>query len=195
MLSAFCWDSSVALARTMLLHLKIRSSWWHPTLIPPHLALTWGSYARAKLHASWQTVVALCCMLLLTPKEVCAKDVSWDLSISVLSSACVNQGTGCGQEPSSCEAQPNQWSGGTHTLEADLGETLTWSVCGHTVSPVASWGREANLDPCLLSNHSWCVWGWESQQGDLFGCPTREDEPCTSARVTYFPSFKSSLEQ
>lgn len=137
-----------------------------------------GKLHQGKPHTSWQIAVAFCCVLPLTPEEICAKDVSEELSIRMLPSACVNQDTGCGQELSSCEVQPNHWSCGMHTLEADLAKRpwLGQFVAKQWVLPHCEARRWTQTHVCSAAIPSVCANG-RASKGDPFGYPTREDEP------------------
>lgn len=132
----------MALTRTILLCLTTWSSRSHPALIP----LQPGLQAILLLAFSLADRLLLpfvCCYYL--PKGSVQKMI--ERSIRMSSSASVNQGPGCGQE------LPKLWSATQPdiTRDAHAGggfskKSLTWSVPGHAVSSVPSWGRRVNLD-------------------------------------------------
>lgn len=136
--------------------------------VPPWflLAQLWLGEVTPGQSFTWAD--RICCAQLLTPREVCAKDAPSGLSIGVLLTGCINQDTGCGWEPPSCEARPNQWPRGVHRLEADLEKnpwfgqfvavqrplsccgdgrwTWTW-VCSAAIPHVCGEGRASKRSP------------------------------------------------
>lgn len=118
---------------------------WFLSVQPWLEAIPWLAFSLAdKLLLPF-----VCCYYLL--KESVQR--MFERSIRMSSSACVNWGTGCGQELSKLwsATQPVMWD--AHNGGGFSKKSLTWSVPGCAVSSGPSWGRRGTWTTWLLSSH------------------------------------------
>lgn len=78
-----------------------------------------GKLCQGKPHTSWQIAVAFCCMLPLTPEEICAKDV-WVEHQDASKCLCKSGHRLWPRTVQLWSATQPHWSCGMHALEADL---------------------------------------------------------------------------